>query len=180
MSSRILFFAIATGVFSLILASAPVVGAKTNPNGTHAHGELNPTPELDPSDVIRIQLDALRSNAVGNEGIAITYRFASPDNRKVTGPLPRFVAMIRSPPYDRLLNHKRVEYGPVRIVNQKAYQPIVVTDAGGQNVGYLWVLSRQDSGKFKDCWMTDAVISTEKSEPQRFALQVLAAVNRRA
>jgi hypothetical protein len=120
-------------------------------------------------EVTRIQLDALRSNTEANEGIALTYRFASPDNREVTGPLPRFVTMVRSPPYDRLLNHRRVDFGSIRIVDDKAFQPITVIDADGQRAGFLWILSRQDSGEFKDCWMTDAVISTEKVMPQRVA-----------
>ena len=33
-------------------------------------------------------------------------------------------------------------------------------------VGYVWVLSRQTEGAFKDCWMTDAVIAAER-EVQR-------------
>lgn len=171
MPSRTPCIASIMAVFWLLAAGVPLVGANDLSNDIALRVALGPTPELDPSEVTRIQLDALRSNTAMNEGIALTYRFASPDNRKVTGPLARFVAMVRSPPYDRLLNHSRVDFGPVRVVDDRAYQPIFVVDANGQRAGYLWVLSKQDSGEFKDCWMTDAVISTEETAPQRVALQ---------
>lgn len=130
---------------------------------------LGPTPDLTPAEVTRIQLEALRTNTLLNEGIALTYRFASPANRRTTGPLPRFVRMLRSPPYDRLLNHRAVTYGPLEIEKDTAYQPIVVTDSDGEQLAYLWVLSRQGDGEYRDCWMTDAVISSEDASEMRVA-----------
>ena len=84
--------------------------------------------------------------------------------------LPRFVKMLRSPPYDRLLNHREVDYGPLRVEDDTAYQPVIVTASDGQQAGYLWVMSRQRDGEYKDCWMTDAVLSTEPPARLRFAL----------
>lgn len=153
----------------LMFTGMPSTGTDHVASDGMAKTTAHPTPTLAPSEVTRIQLEALRSNTPINEGIALTFRFASPANKRVTGPLPRFARMLKSPPYDRLLNHTSVDYGPVRIIDDKAYQPIVVTDTEGQKVGFLWILSRQPDGQFKDCWMTDAVISSEQAAAQRFA-----------
>ena len=53
--------------------------------------ELVPDPALSPAEVIAIQLSALQANDTPgpDAGIAQTFAFAHPDNRRVTGPLPR-------------------------------------------------------------------------------------------
>lgn len=120
-------------------------------------GNLIPSPDLTPAEVVRIQLKALRHNKPSNDGIALTYGFASPANKAATGPLERFVGMLTSAPYDRLLNHREVRVSPVTTVGTKAHQILWVTDVSGEQVGYVWVLARQSDGRYKDCWMTDAV-----------------------
>ena len=90
----------------MIAACAVAADAPQDTEG--ARPALAPAPSFGPAEVTQIQLDALRTNTLINEGIALTFRFASPANRQVTGPLPRFVKMLRSPPYDRLLNHREV------------------------------------------------------------------------
>lgn len=155
-----------------ILATPMTTFASAMLEGTSVRAEINPAPGLEPAEVTRIQLEALRSNTPENEGIALTYRFASPENRRATGPLPRFVAMVRSPPYDHLVNHASVDFGPVVLVDGKAYQPVVVSDAQGDTAGYLWILSRQTSGEFEGCWMTDAVISTDDGTARRLAMKI--------
>lgn len=166
--------AIAVIILWPIAITVPVAYGQGIHSETSVRAEMVPAPDLVPSEVTRIQLEALRTNAPGDEGIALTYRFASPDNRRTTGPLPRFVAMVKSPPYDRLLNHRHVDFGPVEIVDGKAYQAIVVIDADGGRAGFIWIMSRQGAGEFEDCWMTDAVISTDEKPPQQLALRVLA------
>jgi len=160
----------ATALLLWCLIAAGAAAADDRPDTESAGPALAPAPSFDPAEVTQIQLDALRTNTLINEGIALTFRFASPANRQVTGPLPRFVKMLRSPPYDRLLNHREVEYGPLRVEDDTAYQPVIVTGSDGQQAGYLWVMSRQRDGEFKDCWMTDAVLSTEPPARLRFAL----------
>jgi hypothetical protein len=163
------------GVTTLLLCCLIAAGAaRASPDAALdteiARLALAPAPSFDPAEVAQIQLDALRTNTLINEGIALTFRFASPANREVTGPLPRFVRMLRSPPYDRLLNHREAEYGPLRVEDDTAYQPVIVTGSDGRQAGYLWVMSRQRDGEYKGCWMTDAVLSTEQPARLRFAL----------
>lgn len=117
-----------------------------------------PTPELAPDQVVRIQLEALQHNDRTNQGIAAAFNFASPDNKKVTGPLPRFIKMLKSPPYQSMLNHKSVEYGDIKITGDTATQRVVLTGSNGQVTIYIFILSRQTEEPCKECWMTDSVI----------------------
>ena len=52
-------------------------------------------PSLSPREVVAVQIQALRGDAGSGEGIAACFRFASPANRQHTGPVMRFVHMIR-------------------------------------------------------------------------------------
>ena len=152
----------ATGFAALLLATVPLlVAAAVSPQPTDEPKVAGPAPGLDPSEVVRIQVEALRNNSLLDEGIELTYRFASPGNKRVTGPLVRFTAMVRSPPYDRLLNHRSARYGPLAVSGDEAYQRVIVTDAAGEEVVYHWVLSRQSEGQYKDCWMTDGVLPVQ-------------------
>ena len=144
----------------------PGVAAALSPQPVPQRDGPVPSPELAPAEVVRIQVEALRNNTLSNDGIELTYRFASPDNKRNTGPLDRFIGMVRSAPYDRLLNHRRAEYSPMAVSGTQAQQVVVIIDAEGNEVGYVWVLSRQTDGPFKGCWMTDAVIPAER-EVQR-------------
>jgi hypothetical protein len=67
--------------------------------GSARGAELAPDPALDPADAVRVQVQALAENGADDAGIALTFRFASPDNRRQTGPLGRFVAMVKGPVY---------------------------------------------------------------------------------
>ncbi len=151
-----------TAWVTLVLAALPLLGSATlSPRSTDEVKVVAPSPDLNPSEVIRIQVEALRNNSLLDEGIELTYRFASPGNKRVTGPLVRFTAMVRSAPYDRLLNHRSARYGPLAVSDGQAYQRVMITDSQGEEIAYHWVMSRQSEGQFKDCWMTDAVIPVQ-------------------
>ena len=121
-----------------------------------------PSPKLAPADVVRIQVEALQNNGPLDEGIALTYHFASPANKSITGPLPRFTSMVHSSPYDRLLNHRQASYEPLALAGDTAHQRVTITDTVGEEIIYHWVLVRQVEGEYKDCWMTDAVIPADR------------------
>ncbi len=158
----------AWAVVALALMIAALNGAAAIPAGAGTQdGEPAPSPELTASDVVRIQVEALRGNTPSNKGIEITYRFASPGNKEYTGPLTRFIDMVSAAPYDRLLNHRSAEYSPMAVDGDQARQVVMVIDAAGEETAYIWVLSRQTDGSFKDCWMTDAVIPAEPSAPRK-------------
>lgn len=128
---------------------------------------LQPDPSLGPDQVVRIQLEALRRNDLDDRGIAVAFRFASPNNKRSTGPLPRFASMIKQGPYALMLNFKDAIYAPVKMYNRQASQRVTLVKPGQRPVTYIFYLSRQDAdGPLKECWMTDAVnIIPFKGEP---------------
>jgi len=66
---------------------------------------IKPAENLSAYDVIKIQLDALKNNDDKDNGIKQTWIFAHPDNKKMTGPYPRFRIMLYDVHYRILLNH---------------------------------------------------------------------------
>lgn len=116
-----------------------------------------PSPELSPEQVVKIQLEALQNNDETNEGIKIAFNFASPDNKHYTGPLNKFIRMVKNPLYRPMLNYKAAEYDPIEISGDTAVQRVVLIDANGQANVYIFSLSKQTDEACKDCWMTDSV-----------------------
>lgn len=117
---------------------------------------VNPSPDHPPARVVAIQLEALRLNDEANRGIAVAFRFASPANKAVTGPLPRFAYMIRHGPYRPMLDYQTAIYDPVVIFERQARQRVTLLGRMGA-ISYVFHLSRQVAGPCRDCWMTDAV-----------------------
>lgn len=131
-----------------------------------------PNPKLTPGQVIAIQIQALRNNSrmPDDGGIAITFNFASPANRRMTGPLPRFIQMLKNPFYKTMLDFERYEAGPIERSGDDAQQRVTLIDAKGNRAIFLWVLSKQQQAPYENCWMTDSVhrINPEH-EKQRLA-----------
>ncbi len=124
---------------------------------------LTPNPEYTPQEVVRIQLAALARNNDPHKdaGIEITFRFASPANRMMTGPLGRFIQLLYNPLYSPMLEHRAVNFGELVREKDSARLSVILTAADGQLVGYLFVLSKQKNGQYDQCWMTDSVIRYE-------------------
>lgn len=87
------------------------------------------------------------------------FKFASPNNKAMTGPWQRFGAMVRSPPYHHLVEHREAHVllvvtsgdswrGLVRVLSKTSELP----------VEYWWVLSRSTEGPFSGCYMVDTVL----------------------
>ena len=71
-----------------------------------AENLVKPNPDINPIEVVEVQLFALQSNDENNDlGIEQTWKFAHPRNKMATGPLPKFAYMIRTPAYSILLNN---------------------------------------------------------------------------
>lgn len=129
---------------------------------------LVPSPDLSPDQVVKIQLEALKNNNRTDDGIEIVFRFASPANKRNTGPLTRFTQMIKTPTYRPMLNHLRAELDPIEITGDVARQRVTLIDATGNEIVYVFFLSKQTEGPCVGCWMTDAVI-VESVKPGRTA-----------
>lgn len=163
----------AISIIAIVLCLAAQAHAGVSSGRFATTTEQRPSPDLAPAEVVKLQVTALKDNDASNGGIGLTFRFASPENRSNTGPLERFIRMVRSSPYDRLINHHSVDFEPMQISGDEAYQALTVKDLIGEQTTYLWVLSRQDEGEFAGCWMTDAVLPLTRPMPRRQAMRTL-------
>ncbi len=116
-----------------------------------------PNIQLTPDQVVKIQLEALRTNDESDRGIEVTFRFASPANRRSTGPLERFARMIKTTPYSWMLNYLDVQFDSAKIEGIRATQRVTIIAKDYTTVSYIFYLSKQSEGACKGCWMTDAV-----------------------
>tara|TARA_B100001996_G_C18304936_1_gene456182 strand:+ start:88 stop:546 length:459 start_codon:yes stop_codon:yes gene_type:complete len=119
-----------------------------------------PTPEINPEDVVKIQLSSLMNNndPYKNAGIEQTWEFAHPVNRVFTGPIQKFTQMMYAPSYAVMLDHKKHDILEVKIDSDIAYFFIELTSNDGKMFGFKWTLEKvEEEGVFKDCWMTIAV-----------------------
>ena len=117
-----------------------------------------PEPELKPNDVVRLQLLAMQQNDDSDFGIEVTFRFASPSNKIQTGPLKRFISLVRNPSYLPLLNHTNATFLELTVEEDFAVQDVIITTSKGKRIGYRFRLSIQKGPLYPGCWMTDSVV----------------------
>ena len=117
-----------------------------------------PEPELKPNDVVSLQLLAMQQNDDSDFGIEVTFRFASPSNKIQTGPLKRFIRLVRNPSYRPLLNHINATFLELNIEEDFAVQDVIITTSNGERIGYRFRLSIQKGPLYPGCWMTDSVV----------------------
>ena len=129
------------------------------------HGAF-PSPDYGPEDVVRIQVQALGNNDVPyrDAGIEIAFRFASPANKRFTGPLWRFTRMLHAPTYRPFLFHRAAHVGRADIQGSQASLTVILTAADGRRLGYVFRLSRQRGKPCDACWMTDEVWPVDLQE----------------
>ena len=121
---------------------------------------LKPNPDLKPNEVVSIQLNALKdsNNPFLNAGVAQTWEFAHPSNRKYTGPLENFTKMMYAPSYVIILDHTDHNIIYVSVRDFIAHYFVEITDKEGNKFGFTWTLEKvREESEFKDCWMTVAV-----------------------
>jgi len=129
--------------------------------------ELTPNSELTASDVVRIQLVALSSNDTPHPdaGIEITFRFASPGNKQVTGPLPRFTELVKNPVYLPMINHTKAEYGQPKFKDGREMIPVLLTARDGKKTAFVFIVGQQEVGECAGCWMTEGVYRIQINVP---------------
>lgn len=129
-------------------------------------GRAEPHPALSPAAVVQLQLAALAfvDRPTRDAGLAVVWGFASPGNRSLTGPPKRFAAMIRDG-YPEMLNHRSASLAPLVMDGELALQGVELIDREGRRHRYVFQLSKQPDGEFRDCWMTDSVFEVP-DEPE--------------
>jgi hypothetical protein len=119
-----------------------------------------PDPAHGPERVVSVQLDALATNdePFENAGIGTAYNFASPANRRTTGPFDRFVRMVTGPQYAPMVDHVEATTGPMERNGTTAEQRVTLTGPDGRTVTYVFGLSSQREGALDGHWLTDRVL----------------------
>lgn len=149
---------------ALLLAPAWLAASAAVGDAPVAATELpKPSAELEPDDVVAIVIGALAQNdePFADAGIATTFGFASPANRRVTGPLDRFTRMVKSAPYGVMVDHAESEISEVVYADGNAYLLVRLIPRDGGEVVFAFRLSRQRDGVYAGMWMTDAVWPVE-------------------
>jgi predicted nucleic acid-binding protein len=124
---------------------------------------LKPSKALSPRQVIMIQLHALQRNDMTDSGIITVFNFSSPSSRVSLGPLNNFRMKVRDPAYSPMLNFVSYKTGQMVITGDTAYQLVVIKGVNGEQVPYLFILSKQRRGIYKGCWMTVGVARRDTS-----------------
>jgi len=126
-----------------------------------------PSKDLTPEQVVRIVIEALKTNdpSKDDDGIATVFEFASPGNKSSTGPLPRFTKMIKGG-FGQMLNHSDSEFGTMEISNDTALQAVWLTTQAGEQHGYVFQIGKQSEGEFDGMWMTESVWPIGVKQPK--------------
>lgn len=137
--------------------------ASASPNIAHTSKwtYLKPDKTLSPRQVIAIQLSALQQNDPTDSGVITLFNFSSPSNRAYLGPLRHFRLMVREPEYRPILNFKSYKTGQLVIYGKHAYQLVLVESAEGRQEAFMFILTKQRGGSYKDCWMTEGIARME-------------------
>ena len=121
---------------------------------------IKANPNLSPVDVLKIQLNSLKinDNPYPDAGIDQTWELAHPDNKKFTGPLSKFKAMIYSDDYKILLNHVSHDIEILLESDLIYIFKVNVKTKDNEVYFYEWQITKvKYENPLKGCWLTTAV-----------------------
>ena len=121
---------------------------------------LKPNSQIEPSEVVKIQLIGLQKNDLSykDSGIEQTWNFAHPNNKKVTGPLGNFKRMIKGDAYQMMINHLSHTITQLGIEDNWAQFEVVILDKNKIYHKFNWQVEKYTlDGALKDCWLTTMV-----------------------
>lgn len=153
------------GVVMLLICGMAVSGA-TNPPNTQTTVDVRvlvtPAPYLSAEQVISLQLEALQTwqGERIDDALRQVWAFAHPRNKRITGPIQRFGAMLAGPGYAALIGHQShtiqwLDEEP-NSESKTATVFVRVLAQDGQFYGFVWQLAKVHiSGD--EVWMTTGV-----------------------
>tara|TARA_Y100000768_G_C23363058_1_gene400622 strand:- start:31 stop:504 length:474 start_codon:yes stop_codon:yes gene_type:complete len=121
---------------------------------------VKPNSNIDPAEVVKIQLIGLQKNDFDykDKGIEQTWNFAHPNNKKNTGPLPNFKMMIKGNSYQMLLDHLSHTITKVGSSDKWAQFEVIILDKEKIYHKFNWQVEKYTmDGPLKDCWLTTMV-----------------------
>ena len=123
---------------------------------------LNPNSNIKPREVIKIQLNGLQQNdsKFKDSGIEQTWKFAHPNNKRVTGPLSNFKMMLKSDSYGMMINHLSHTITELGSSDKWAQFEVIILDKNKIYHKFNWQVEKYTlDGNLKDCWLTTMVSS---------------------
>ena len=123
-----------------------------------------PNISLKPLDVISIQLSSLQRNNIPfkDAGIEQVWKFAHPDNKRITGPLEKFKKMIYSKSYQMLIGHENSEIKILSKDENRLVYEVLILSSDKKRYSYIWQIEKVETdGDLKNCWMTTSVSAPE-------------------
>ena len=128
-------------------------------NSANSQDIISPHPDMQPKNVIKIQLKSLQKNndPTPDAGILQTWAFAHPSNRIMTGPVERFTLMMKSQNYKNILYHRNHKIEQVFKTKRHSQFAVTITTLDYQKMTFKWELEKVQKGKFSGSWMTTSV-----------------------
>ena len=81
-----------------------------------------------------------------------------PFNKRYTGPLPKFINMIKSENYKMLLNHLDSEIIEIFKADEKYGFEVKILGRNKNYYKFQWIVEKySNEGPLKDCWLTTSV-----------------------
>jgi hypothetical protein len=141
-------------VIALLMVSRVSIAA---PDGALALPQ--PNVNLQPGEIVEIVINALASNdqPFPNAGIETTFNFASPTNRTLTGPLDRFVTLVKGPVFGQMVNHRDSTLSQAVIEGDQAICLVQIVGIENKTFYYAFRLGLQQQGDYAGMWLTEAV-----------------------
>ncbi len=155
--------ALAALIVGLLVSNVPAELTDHSTMLTASDSIPEPSPDLSPREVVQLQVEALGTNdePFAEAGIAAAFNFASPANKRATGPLARFRTLFETSAYGPMIDHAGATYSQVQVEGRTAQMGVLLNTEDGGQVGYLFRLSKQTEAPHEACWMTDAVMRVE-------------------
>ena len=121
---------------------------------------LNPNSTISPKEVVKIQLSGLQQNDLEykDSGIEQTWKFAHPNNKRVTGPLSNFKMMIKSASYGMMINHLSHTITELGSSDKWAQFEVIILDKDKIYHKFNWQVEKFTmEGPLQGCWLTTVV-----------------------
>tara|TARA_B100000767_G_C19525839_1_gene434478 strand:- start:17 stop:490 length:474 start_codon:yes stop_codon:yes gene_type:complete len=121
---------------------------------------LKPSSDIKPAEVVKIQLIGLQKNDLNfkDSGIELTWNFAHPNNKKVTGPLNNFKKMIKGDSYQMMIDHLSHSITKLGSSEIWAQFEVIILDKNKIYHKFNWQVEKYTmDGNLKDCWLTTMV-----------------------
>jgi hypothetical protein len=128
-------------------------------NSANSQDMIYPRPDIQPQNVIKIQLKSLQQNdkPTPDAGILQTWAFAHPSNKIITGPIERFTLMMKSQNYKNILYHRNHSIELVFKSKRYSQFAVSITTLDNQKMKFKWELEKVQKGEFSGSWMTTSV-----------------------